>query len=87
MKEVFDFGEALKRLKEGKRVYRLGWNGVGMWLELQKPDTHSKMTHPYIYIEYPANPNHHTYPNGSRTPWLASQADMLAEDWQEMEVK
>ena len=83
MKELFDFGEALKRLKEGKRVYRLGWKGVGMWLELQKPDAHSKMTHPYVYIEYPVNPEHHMYPNGSRTPWHASQADMLAEDWQE----
>ena len=80
MKEMFDFGEALKRLKEGKRVYRLGWNGVGMWIKLQRPDKYSKMTQPYIYIEYPANPNHHAHPNGSRTPWVASQADMLAED-------
>ena len=84
MKELFDFGEALKRLKEGKRVYRHGWNGVGMWLKLQTPDENSKMTEPYIYIEYPRNPNHHAYPSGSRTPWVASQADMLANDWQEM---
>ena len=85
MKEIFDFGEALKRLKKGKRVYRIGWNGVGMWLKLQRPDEHSKMTHPYIYIEYLPNPKHHMYPNGSRTPWLASQADLLAEDWQEIQ--
>ena len=86
MKELFDFGEALKRLKEGKRVYRLGWNNVRMWLNLQIPDEHSKMTEPYIYIEYPENPNHHMYPNGCRVPWLASQADMLANDWQEMNL-
>ena len=84
MEEQFDFGTALEKLKEGKKVYRVGWNGVGMWLELQRPDEHSKMTQPYIYIEYPKNINHHAYPNGSRTPWLASQADMLGEDWKEV---
>ena len=35
---------------------------------------------PYIYIEYPAG--HPAYPQGSRVPWLASQTDMLAEDWE-----
>jgi hypothetical protein len=39
------------------------------------------MTLPYVYIEYPVNPKHHAYPNGSRCPWLASQTDMLSEDW------
>lgn len=76
-----DFGAALKALKEGKRVARKGWNGVGMWLELQKPDMFSYMTLPYIYIEYPKNPKHHAYPDGSRCPWIASQTDMLSEDW------
>lgn len=79
--KLMDFGGALKALKEGKRVSRIGWNGKGMWLKLQKPDANSLMTHPYIYIEYPKNPEHHMYPNGSRIPWLASQSDALAEDW------
>ena len=48
---MMDFGEAIKNLKEGKRVYRQGWNGRGMWLELQVPDEHSKMTLPYIYMK------------------------------------
>jgi hypothetical protein len=78
---MMDFGQALRALKEGKRVARKGWNGTGMWLKLQKPDANSKMTLPYVYIEYPVNPNHHAYPNGSRCPWLASQTDMLSEDW------
>lgn len=76
-----DFGAALKALKEGKRVARKGWNGVGMWLTLQRPDMFSHMTLPYIYIEYPKNPKHHAYPDGSRCPWIASQTDMLSEDW------
>jgi hypothetical protein len=76
---TFDFGKALEALKAGKKVVRQGWNGKGMWLNLQVPDAHSKMTHPYIYIEYPVD--HVAYPKGSRVPWLASQTDMLAEDW------
>jgi hypothetical protein len=50
-----------------------------MWLKLQVPDERSKMTLPYIYIEYPVG--HPAYPEGARVPWLASQTDMLAEDW------
>jgi hypothetical protein len=48
-----DFGEALKLLKQGKKVAREGWNGKGLWLELQKPDEYSKMTLPYVYLNYP----------------------------------
>lgn len=75
-----NFGEALTLLKNGCAMQRAGWNGKGMWLLLQTPDAHSKMTLPYIYIEYPVG--HPAYPNGSRVPWLASQTDLLAEDWQ-----
>lgn len=75
-----DFGSALNALKNGLSVSRAGWNGKGMWLKLQVPDEHSKMTLPYVYIEYPNG--HIAYPNGSRVPWLASQTDMLAEDWE-----
>lgn len=74
-----NFGQALEWLKKGKAIYRSGWNGKGMWLLLQTPDSNSKMTLPYIYIEYPVG--HPAYPNGSRVPWLASQTDLLAEDW------
>lgn len=73
------FGLALEALKAGARVVRAGWNGKGMWLKLKSgPDMH--MTLPYVYIEYPLG--HIAYPNGSRVPWLASQTDMLSEDWE-----
>lgn len=75
-----DFGWALSVLRSGGRVCRSGWNGKDMWLELQVLDEHSKMTLPYIYIEYPKG--HIAYPDGCRVPWLASQTDMLAEDWE-----
>ena len=73
-----DFGWALKVLKDGGSVQRSGWNGVGLWLELQRPDSHSKMTLPYIYICYPDDAKNTP---GARCPWLASQTDVLAEDW------
>lgn len=73
-------GEAIKNLWGGLRVRRAGWNGKQMWLALQVPDEHSKMTLPYIYIEYPKG--HPAYPDGSRVPWLASQTDILANDWE-----
>lgn len=73
------FGEALEALKAGKAVCRSGWNGSGLKVKAQFPDTHSKMTLPYLYIEYPESAK--TTP-GARCPWLASQTDIMAEDWQ-----
>ena len=77
--ETRDFAWALRHLKSGQKVRRDGWNGKGMWLEMQVPDAHSKMTLPYIFMEYPVG--HSAYPKGCRVPWLASQTDMLSEDW------
>jgi len=74
-----NFGEALVLLKRGDTLARSGWNGKGMWLKLQRPDAHSKMTLPYVYIEYPQGSV--AYPDGCRVPWFASQTDLLSEDW------
>lgn len=78
---LYDFGGALAALREGKKVGRMGWNGNGIFIQLQVPDENSKMTSPYIYIDtfglVTSNPN----APKSRVPWLASQTDMLAEDW------
>lgn len=73
-----NFGDALAVLKSGGKVARTGWNGAGLWLELQVPDARSKMTLPYIYINYPQDAKNTP---DARVPWLASQTDMLAEDW------
>ncbi len=80
MTEMFQkpggFGDALTALKSGYKVARNGWNGKGMWLALQVPDAHSKMSLPYIYM---------STVTGDLVPWLASQTDILAEDWQIVE--
>ena len=73
-----NFGEAISELKKGNKVTRKGWNGKNMWLELQVPDAHSKMTLPYIYMKTADN---------NKVPWLASQTDMLSEDWEIYEGK
>ena len=67
-----DFGDALRALKFGCRVTRAGWNGKDMWLELHFPDAGGLMTLPYIYMKTV---------QGDLVPWLASQTDLLAEDW------
>jgi len=84
MVENQNFGNAIGALKEGKKVSRKGWNGKGLKLCLQVPDEHSKMTLPYIYMEYPETPASDSAPEShinARVPWLASQTDMLSEDW------
>lgn len=78
LQENLSFSHALVVLKDGGRVYRQGWNGKGMWVELQRPDENSKMTLPYLYLNYPADAQNTP---GARVPWLASQTDLLAEDW------
>ena len=85
---AMSFGHALSAAKEGYKIARSGWNGKGMWVELQTPDTGSKMTLPYLYLNYPdatASIGNSLYPQGARVPWLASQTDILANDWQIIE--
>lgn len=68
-----DFGDAIRAAKVGERVARAGWNGKGMYIQLQVPDANSKMSLPYLYMKTVDN---------KLVPWLASQTDMLSEDWE-----
>lgn len=78
---TFNFGEAIKYLKRGFKVARKGWNGKGIYLELQVPDEHSKMTLPYVYIVTSSLITDNPHAPKGCVPWLASQTDMLADDW------
>lgn len=82
---VLNFSQGLEAMKQGKKVARAGWNGKGIFIELQKPDENSKMTHPYIYIDTTGLQTDNPAAPKSRVPWLASQTDMLAEDWEVVE--
>jgi len=72
-----NFGQALEKLKKGESIRRHGWNGAGMWLDIQEPDLNSKMTHPYMVMHIPK------CPEGLRLlPWQPAQVDLFAEDWE-----
>lgn len=76
-----NFGQAIESLKNGSQVARKGWNGKGIFIELQVPDKFSKMSSPYIYIDTTGLQTNNPDAPKSRVPWLASQTDMLADDW------
>jgi hypothetical protein len=75
-----NFGQALEALKEGSKVCRKGWNGKGMWLQFV----------PYLSDNNSTIPNDYTClpwigmktADNKFVPWLASQTDVLAEDWE-----
>jgi hypothetical protein len=73
MGETFGIGRAVKEMRNGNRVCRSGWNGKGMWLQLQVPDANSKMTLPYVFMRTV---------QADLVPWLCSQTDLLAMDWE-----
>jgi len=70
---MMTFEHALELIKKGEKLMRRGWNGKNMYIHLQTPDSNSKMTLPYIYM-FTADKN--------LVPWLASQTDILANDWE-----
>ena len=76
-----DIGQALVELRCEKKVARAGWNGRGIFIELQTPDANSKMTSPYIFIDTTGLQSDNPSAPRSRVPWFASQTDLLADDW------
>lgn len=81
------FGLAIDALKQGKKVARAGWNGKGMFLFLVAGSTFKVNRAPLLGI-YPEGTeiNYHAHidmktVDGMIVPWLASQTDMLADDW------
>lgn len=70
------FSQALRDLKNGLKVARHGWNGKGLFVELQAIDKNSKMTMRYLSLSTPVL-------NGERDliPWVPSQGDLMATDW------
>ena len=84
----FFFGQALRRLALGDCVKRRGWNGKGMYLFLVDGDAVSQAL--YNYLDDPDNTKNNTSvrdaiymltADNQLVPWVASQTDLLAEDW------
>ena len=94
--QTFTFGEAIRRLKAGQKVARKGWNGKGMFLYMTTGsvvslDEMKSETANYIRsfckdkgmdeIEICPHIDMKTADNKLVIGWLASQTDMLSEDW------
>lgn len=84
--QIMDFGKAIQLLKTGKKLQRKGWNGKGQYIELA-----TNISYQHLCDSKVINAEHEAIGNkaiafvgtsGVQLGWLASQADMLAEDWQ-----
>ncbi len=79
-----DFGQAIQRLKNGMRVQRENWNGKNQYIELATNISYKNIKGEVINAEHDAIGNKaiaFVGTSGVQLGWLASQADMLAEDW------
>ena len=83
-----NFGKAIVLLKEGKKLRRKGWNGKNQYIELATNISYKNADGEIINI------NHKTMGNkaiafigtsGIQIGWLASQSDMLSDDWELIE--
>ena len=87
MEPTMNFGDALQALKHGQKVAREGWNGKGMFLFLVPGSVFKVNRAPLLGI-YPEGTEINYRPHidmktvdGEIVPWVASQTDVLAEDW------
>ncbi|WP_196592430.1 DUF2829 domain-containing protein [Pectinatus frisingensis] len=80
-----DFGEALEALKEGKKVARAGWNGKKQYVELATNVSYKNSNGKIKNVNHEQMGNRalaFVGTSGVQLGWLASQADMLSEDWE-----
>ena len=82
-----EFGQALTGLKHGSRATREGWNGKGMWVVLVGAG-HYDVGARTVGLNVRKDPAPTLRPwlglkahNGDFVPWVASQSDILADDW------
>ncbi len=81
---TFSFGEAIKYLKRGLKVARKGWNGNKQYIQLATGISYKSPAGDIVNCEHDAIGNKaiaFAGTSGVQMGWLASQADMLAEDW------
>lgn len=91
-----DIGHAIDAMKQGSRVARKGWNGKGMWLSLSGPMGPREITADKFWSDNNAEYAREQGGAAKVLPcitmktatgeilmgWLASQTDLLAEDWE-----
>jgi len=78
------FGEAIEKVKAGQKIAREGWNGKKQYVELASRISYRNAAGEIVNADHEAIGNHALAfigTSGVQLGWLASQADMLAEDW------
>ena len=78
------FGEAMEAVKHGKRIQREGWNGKNQYVELATGISYKNTAGDIVNVNHDAIGNQalaFVGTSGVQLGWLASQADMLADDW------
>ncbi len=86
--ENMTFGAAIDAAKEGAKIARRGWNGKGQYVELASCIAYTAPDGQVVHAEHEAIGSQafaFVGTSGVQLGWLASQADMLAEDWQIVE--
>ena len=81
---MFGFGDAIKYIKRGLKVKRKGWNGKNQYIQLATGISYKSATGEIVNCEHDAIGNMAVAfvgTSGVQLGWLASQADMLADDW------
>lgn len=81
---TFSFGDAIKYMKRGLKVKRLGWNGKNQHIELASAISYVSPDGIVVNSEHDAIGNKaiaFVGTSGVQMGWLATQSDMLAEDW------
>lgn len=79
-----DFGKAIEAMRMGKKVARKGWNGKNQYIQLATGISYKSMSGEIVNCEHEAIGNKAIVfvgTSGVQMGWLASQADMLADDW------
>ncbi len=83
-----DFGKAIELLKDGKRLQREGWNGKNQYIELATNISYVNANNEVVNVNHEAIGNKaiaFVGTSGIQLGWLASQSDMLANDWKVVE--
>lgn len=82
--EHLPFGLAIEAAKKGKRIARMGWNGKNQYVELASCISYTSADGETVNVDHAAIGNRalaFVGTSGVQMGWLASQADMLADDW------
>ena len=86
--DCMSFGLAIEAMKKGKKVARRGWNGKNQHIELATRISYMTSEGVFVNVEHEAIGNKAIAfcgTSGVQMGWLASQADMLADDWEVVE--